>query len=372
VVIAAVGLVLSSSIQKAQIKSSEALGRANIEIARLKNDDDRRLEENKFASDMLQNLLSDEPRHRKFAIIMLRRTVEPAVYEELLSGIAFSDPATDVRQDAIRQLGYSRNPSVAIALNTISSDPSRPKEERALADSAKSNVAVVGTLSEGSCAFFASSSGTHAFESVTAGGGLFRATLIDGLKNESPGGISLGDLAYFLKAKLPARALADIGQRQEPVVNCEGVEVEKGLLFSRPTVALLAGVGKYADPNLMPLISPERDESALAAILEQRGANVTQLLNATRSQILSAAAHLGDSCGSNMDCVLYYSGHGFSIGGEGYLMAYDSRVSGNPMLMRESSVSIQQLMAMLKQHVGQNSRLILFFDMDTSDIASGR
>ncbi len=151
VVIAGVGLHVTSSTQTAQIQSSKALGEAQVEIARLKNSDDRRLQENKLASDLLQNLLSDEPRHRKFAIIMLRRTVEPAVYDGLLSGIAASDPAADVRLAAIRQLGSSRNPNVAVALNQIATDPSRPREERQLEDGAKANVAIIGSLSEGTC-----------------------------------------------------------------------------------------------------------------------------------------------------------------------------------------------------------------------------
>ena len=165
VVIAGVGLAVTSSIQKAQIDSSEALGKANIQIAQLKNEDDRRLQENKFAGDMLQNLLSDEPRHRQFAIIMLRRTLEPPVYEELLAGVASSDPATDVRQAAIRQLGASRNPNVAATLNKIATDSARSKEERKLADGAKTNVAIIGSLSQGTCSFFASSAGTVAYSS---------------------------------------------------------------------------------------------------------------------------------------------------------------------------------------------------------------
>lgn len=367
VVLAGVGLAVTSSIQKAQIQSSKALGDAQVQIAKLKNEDDKRLQENKFASDMLQNLLSDEPRHRKFAIVMLRRTVDASLYEELLSGIASSDPATDVRQAAIRQLGDSRNPNIAVALNKIATDPSRPKEERVLADGAKSNVAVIGTLSEGTCSFFAASSGTHAYESPSSGG-IFTSALLEGLKDQTATGGTLGDLANYLQTKVPARALIDVGRSQQPVSNCEGYDVQKAVLFGRPTVALAIGISKYQDPNIPPLMAPGTDAAQVAALLKSRGANVMQLSGdqASRNGILSAASSFSAQCGDGMDCIVYFSGHGFSLSDKGYLVAYDSKLSGDALQTMETCVSTQQLMQMLRQHVGKGSRLILFFDMDTS------
>lgn len=376
VVIAAVGLALTSSIQKAQIDSSKALGDAQIQIQKLKNLDDRRLQENKLASDLLQNLLSNEPRHRQFAIIMLRRTVDSAMYEELLSGIAASDPAGKVRETAIRQLSNSQDPKIATTLNKIAVDPARSPEERDLANKAKNNVAIVGSLSTGSCLFLASSVGTHAYETPTDGG-IFTRSLLEGLAGGAAedGKITLDRLGAFLQRQVPGLAMTAFGREQRPLISCEGYHVQDLPLFSRHTVALAIGITKYADPRVTPLRSSERDEAGIVAELRKHGDTEVLALTgeqATRSGILTAGAKLSAMCGPNSDCIVFFSGHGFSFGDKGYLMAYDSAFPSDTSVLADSSVSIQELMPILRRNAGEDSRIILFFDMDTSRVDGAR
>src|ERR1043166_832114 len=53
VVIAVIGLAISSALQKAQIASSESSARGQLEIAKLKNEDDKQLQQEKLATDLL-------------------------------------------------------------------------------------------------------------------------------------------------------------------------------------------------------------------------------------------------------------------------------------------------------------------------------
>src|ERR1700677_3124568 len=97
VVIAGIGIYLSSSIQRSQLASTDGLGKAQVEIARLKNQEDSRLEESKLTEDLIQHLLSNDAKHRAVAITVLHRTVSAEMYDDVVAVLARPYPDPHVR-----------------------------------------------------------------------------------------------------------------------------------------------------------------------------------------------------------------------------------------------------------------------------------
>lgn len=129
VVIAGVGLVISYSIQSAQIQSSKQATESAQEIER-----------NKLATELIPHVLSDQARHRHLAVILLRQSMRAETYDEIAQVIAQDDPDPSVRSAAIQQLGRSSDRKAATALATIALDQTRPLTERTLAFQSTASV----------------------------------------------------------------------------------------------------------------------------------------------------------------------------------------------------------------------------------------
>jgi HEAT repeats len=147
VVIAGVGIIISFTVQKAQLTSSKAAADAQIEVARLKNENDSREEENKLAADLIQHLLSENSNHRILAIQILRHSVPAEEYVELVGTVAAADKDSSVRQAAIVQLGKMKTgPNEALfqevtdTLRQISTDKTVTSAERELAAESETNL----------------------------------------------------------------------------------------------------------------------------------------------------------------------------------------------------------------------------------------
>jgi hypothetical protein len=371
VVIAAVGLAISSSFQKAQLASSEAAARAQIEFARLKNDDDKRLQENRFAADLVQHLLSDEPRHRALAVMMLRRTVAISMYEEVVSVLAQNDPDARVRKTAIEQLGMSRNPAVAVTLNNISRDPARSQSERLSAVVASTSVALAGRLGSGTCLFMSTSPGGPSYEDDQLGGGIFTHFLLQALERRSGANdltpTSLGD---FLTTSV--RAYNPFGSRaQTPFTSFEGYRID-GPFFppGAETFAVVVGVSDYADPDLSDLKYGHKDALRVSKVLSDKGARVTTLVDkaATRENILSSLNSIAKVAKSEKttDIIFYYSGQGMSINGQAFLIVHESRLNE----LDKTSLKVESVRTALG--MVPFARRILFLDASSNDPGGNR
>jgi hypothetical protein len=141
VVLAAVGIAITSSIQKTQIAATTANTHAQLELERARNHADKNIQETKLASDLMQHILKGDNRHRVFALELLRQSMPAESYTNLLVAIAKADSDPTFRKSAIKELGGATDKQTALALKHIVADPSRSTEERGLAAAATKSIA---------------------------------------------------------------------------------------------------------------------------------------------------------------------------------------------------------------------------------------
>lgn len=368
VVIGTVGLFISSSFQKVQLASTEATARAQIEIARLKNEDDGRLQESRFAADLLQQLLSEEPRHRALAIVMLHRAVAAPMYDEIVTLLADKDPDALVRRAAIQQLGQSKSTQVAVSLSQLAMDSTKPQGERSLASAASTSIAF-SNLATGSLLFMAASPGQASFEDARLGGGVFTHFLLEALAKKSSGNqLTPNYLRDFIEDAVPVAA-REQGFQQRPYTVFEGFGLDKPLFAEgSKTSALVIGISRYSDDHLMALRSSVDDAQRLQRVLSDKGATVNLLTDqaATCSNIRTKLGEIvsavnKSSVGEQNDIILYFSGHGWSRNGIGYLACVDTVVE-KPDNTAIPIETISRTLAM-----ASSARRILFFDASSVD-----
>lgn len=140
VVIALIGILISYSIQNAQLVSAQKSSEAQIAIARLKAENDRRLQEGQLTAQLVQHLVSKDPAQREIAVIALRKSIPADVCDRITAVLARRDSDPNVRAQAISELGQGASAHVSATLADIAHDATRPKEERDLA--AESSVKI--------------------------------------------------------------------------------------------------------------------------------------------------------------------------------------------------------------------------------------
>jgi uncharacterized protein (UPF0147 family) len=143
VVIAVVGLMITWTIQKSQQSSAEAIAKSQIELAKVKAQDDKKIEQGKLTVELLQYLTSKNAAQRKIAIIALQQSLPSDVYENIVQVLASTDPDESVRKAAIKQLRKLDSGNSTKVLDAISQDKNLPADERALA-SPSTQQAIMG------------------------------------------------------------------------------------------------------------------------------------------------------------------------------------------------------------------------------------
>ena len=141
VVIAAIGLLVTSSIQKTQIASTKVVADAQIQLAKESAVRENKLQESKLTADLLTHLLSDDAAHRQIAMIALRETVSSGLADSVLAVLAQRDSDKSVRAAAINQLRSSSDRTVAHTLGVIAQDQTLTSSERSLASEVGTTVA---------------------------------------------------------------------------------------------------------------------------------------------------------------------------------------------------------------------------------------
>jgi hypothetical protein len=136
VVLATVGLILNSSIQRTQIESSNAAAQAQLQFERAKSQDDKQEQQYRLTQELIRDLLSDNARHRALAIALLKRISQPEMYEEVVAILATDDSDSKVRKLAIGALAQSSHSIAGTTLRQIAIDKNRPESERSLARNA--------------------------------------------------------------------------------------------------------------------------------------------------------------------------------------------------------------------------------------------
>jgi hypothetical protein len=346
VVIAIIGLLITSSIQRtqiattkaiadAQMSTSQAIAAAQIEAARVKAADDKRLQEGQLSVQLLNHLISKDDAQRQIAVIALRRAVPAETYDQVVAVLAQNDPSVQVRVTAINQLAASPRPQVSSTLTSIALNQDRTAGEREAAGRAAGRV----SFSMGSGAvkyiFGASQLAETVFEMDELQGGVFTYFLLRGLGGSADasedGTVSVGELRSYLAREVSMYA-RKLSKRQTPFDYTVGPEEATVLSSQRPSYAVVVGISKYQDDSMSSLRYAESDARKFAKLLANKGVKVTELYDAgaTRANILKAVNELVRSAPENADVIFYYAGHSRVDPNHGTAWAaYDVEVSSN-------------------------------------------
>jgi len=136
VVLAAMGLML----QRWNANTTAALSQAQLEATRAKNSDDARVQEGQLVSSLLKQLFELNGKHRAAILVVLETHLPKERYIALCGALAKEDSEEPVRLAAIRQLGSTGNLKGSSVLSSIVNDPSRPPNERLLAEKNRTTI----------------------------------------------------------------------------------------------------------------------------------------------------------------------------------------------------------------------------------------
>jgi Caspase domain len=113
--------------------------------------------------------------------------------------------------------------------------------------------------------------------------------------------------------------------------------------FAADRVALVIGNGAYQRVPALP--NPPRDAADIAHALERLDFKVTQLNNATASDMRKALVDFGHAAEGSMMAVVFYAGHGIEAGGENWLVPTDAELRSDTDIESEAvslrSVNLQ-------------------------------
>jgi len=318
VVIAAISLITSASLQRAQMLLTKQSADAQIEMSRRKAEDDKRIQEGQVTAQFVQHLIGKDAVQREIAIISLRTTI-PDVSDNILDVMARRDADPDVRALAIEQLSRSTSAKAAATLNNIAHDASRPHPERDLAAASNLQVAirqtVARTAADQNTFVLAATSATD----VVRDSSEFTDAIIRGLSGaadeDHDGLVSGPELGRYVAVTVATMA------------NWQGFSQQPIWLSRGPADVILAGrtstgLSRYYSKTAVLVIAPSPGElrplpvaaheaREFATALEKRGALVELLTGtlATRSGIENAVIRLSNAINSTDLFMLYFVGN---------------------------------------------------------------
>jgi hypothetical protein len=214
VVIAAVGILINSSIQNAQIASSEANTRAQVDVSERNNkaqlaltertaDIQRHLQEGTLTGQLVEHLAGASSLKKQIAIVVLRRAIPPEMYQDVITILVKSDADPEVRKTALEQARTLRDiaPTVVQAIAAAATDFSRSDEERQLATKVIRQTALASTAPVTTSVLFAGTNSKE-YERADLNGGIFTHYLLKGMAGEADsdrnGSIRLDELNLFV------------------------------------------------------------------------------------------------------------------------------------------------------------------------------
>lgn len=359
VVIALVGLAISSSIQKAQLLSSEQSAKAQLEAVRLKDESDERIQQSKLEADLFEHLFSNDALHRALALNMLHRAVPLDFYEQTVLMFAVKDSDPGVSSAAIKQLSVSTDPNVLRIILQIANDPARPPSVRAEAALASKSLAFT-TAIEGTVVMYAGRVSERAGDRNT--GSLFTFALseaLDDTKMSAPsGGIDLQRVTDYILHRVPI--LTD--GLQNPQLQVTGYHALEPIFQPGSKVtAIVLAISQYRNPQLASLKFPEADAVKLAESLRRKGAQVVLVTgeDATREAALSAISKLKGMTDDNSDLIFYFGGSAWSDNdGKAYFATFDSDFA-DKRSASSTALSAQEIMSALNLVRGRRRILLL-------------
>jgi hypothetical protein len=364
VVIAAVGLLITMSIQRQQTATTKAIADAQLLDSKTKEETEKRLEEGKLSVELLDHLTSKDPAQRKLAVIAFKHSLPAATYDEVVGVLAETDGSSDVQLAAIAQLSTSQRPQVSHTLATISRNDKQPTTVRNAADTAFEKVNFSGLGSGATYVFGASKFNGVAYERDELQGGVFTHFLVKGLSGDADvdkdGIVTADELAQYLVREVPSYTQHQSLTSQEPFFYFSGDAGERAPLINprppAPVFALVIGVSHYRNGLLPTLRWSIHDAEAMEALLKKNGAEVTTLRDPNFVDVLSAIDTLAERSTPECTLVLYFSGASYisDAGEAGWALAdFDSRRA-------YSYLTLDQVKHQLSR--ARARRVILFID----------
>lgn len=318
VVIAIIGLLISYSIQNAQLRSAQENSQAQIAIAKLKADTDKRLQEGQLTAQLVQHLVSKEAAQREVALVALRAAVPEEVCEKVVAVLARQDVDANVRARAIEVLSDSSTPEAAKTLATITHDATRSSSERNLAASSSIEVAArqaADVAFPAGGTFLLASTGPSGLALDTSH---FTETILRGVAGaadlNSDATVSASELGKYVSMLVP-RAGSFAGQRpQQPSWSIRGsADPALGPLSSlrsvyRRVIAVVVGVSRPREGPALFIV--REDVQKFASALRDAGAQVSVLADdgATRATVLKSLDEAAKSTTADDLFVYYFSG----------------------------------------------------------------
>ena len=126
-------------------------------------------------------------------------------------------------------------------------------------------------------------------------------------------------------------------------------------------VALVVGVNTYqAFPQDKQLTSPTADATDVATILRGIGFVVQEpVLNGTRDSIVKAKQRFMEEAKGAQIAVFYFSGHGFQVGDENYLIPADMPRITSFTVLRENAIQLRDSVMSGMEEAGAGTKVII-------------
>jgi caspase domain-containing protein len=375
VVIAGVGILINISIQRAQIAASKSSAEAQIEVTERNNkaqldltrqtaEIQRHLQEGTLTGQLVEHLVSGSTLKKQLAIVVLRRSTPPDMYQDVITIVVKSDGDPEVRKTALEQARMLRDvaPTVAQAIAQVAEDSSRPPEERELATDTIRQIGLVSTAPTNTFVFSSSASTHYSVESDLLRSSAFTHYLLRGLSGEASvkrdGNVRLSELADFVISRVKSHTrLAQIPMFTAPINSSDPLIVGPGAKYSK-IVSVVVGNTEYRDPNLALRFAAD-DARSFAKFWQHQGeqSNTILLVNSTKAQMQQALQQTTQQVDGDSLEIFYYSGHALADSdGTSWLVPVDFDVERFP----ETSISPTEIRNILSRSPARVQ--VLFID----------
>lgn len=336
IVIAGIGLYLTSTIQSAQIEFSKVASASDI-----------RVKQATLTGQLIQHLTSSDSNRREIALIALRGNLPDPEYNDILKAVALKDRNSSVRLTAIEQLGNSKEASSIPTLNDIiQKENTAPAEKR---EAYKSTLKI--SLNAGKADWSFIGAGEMAYEGPKYDGGYFTYNLIQYYTQNKSNNITLNGLSNYLKNSekidLSGTVVPEDDQKQNAVfVTKNNFNWNNSIRPDNQTKYFLIGISEY--PKLYILKYATRDAIKFKQMLQHeydiKEDNITLLENPTKTELLDQLTLIKKNLAKDSKVVLYYSGTSALSENSGLtLLTKDSDFTGQGISLANLVESFQNI-----------------------------
>jgi hypothetical protein len=378
IVIAGVGILINIAIEDAQIASSKANNKAQIDLSERNNkaqlalteriaDIQRHLQEGTLTSQLVEHLASGSTLKKQLAIIVLRRSIPPEMYQDVITIIVKSDTDSEVRKTALEQARTLQDvaPEVPKAIAQAAIDSSRSLEERALAASAVRQIGLTSTAPSKAAVLSSSAASTTSLESPEFQGGIFTHYLLKGLSGEASetrdGNVRLAELMAFVDRRVPEFT----NGRQFPTLSSPDSLMDRVIVGPKAKyskiISVAIGNSEYRDQFASGRYAAS-DAKAFTAFWKDQEGNSNRIftqvaVNATRDQMIQVLDWSAAQADDDSLALVYYSGQAITLmDGSSWLLPIDV----DPDQLVKTAISTNEVRDLLSK--SKASTKVLFID----------